>query len=145
MSNKDKMLKGLAELEKILKDAKSGKSKPKPPIDVTTKKGMDKAIREISKMEMGGEVMDMTKSQPVSMMDEGGQAISDADRDKVKKLLKKKDNKGGSPFIMPGQKKLMNKVLGKGKPMEAAMGGPVKKMNMGGVVPGRGGSFKGVK
>ena len=145
MSNKDKMLKGLGELKKILKDVKSGKSKPKPPIDVTTKKGMDKAIREISKMEMGGEVMDMTKSQPVSMMDEGGQAISDADRDKVKKLLKKKDNKGGSPFIMPGQKKLMNKVLGKGKPMEAAMGGPVKKMNMGGVVPGRGGSFKGVK
>ena len=145
MSNKDKMLKWLDELQKILKDVKSGKSKPKPPIDVTTKKGMDKAIREISKMEMGGEVMDMTKSQPVSMMDEGGQAISDADRDKVKKLLKKKDNKGGSPFIMPGQKKLMNKVLGKGKPMEAAMGGPVKKMNMGGVVPGRGGSFKGVK
>ena len=126
MSNKDKMLKGLDELQKIIKDVKSGKSKPKPPIDVTTKKGMDKAIREISKMEMGGEVMDMTKSQPVSMMDEGGQAISDADRDKVKKLLKKKDNKGGSPFIMPGQKKLMNKVLGKGKPMEAAMGGPVK-------------------
>ena len=145
MSNKDKMLKGLDELQKIIKDVKSGKSKPKPPIDVTTKKGMDKAIREISKMEMGGEVMDMTKSQPVSMMDEGGQAISDADRDKVKKLLKKKDNKGGSPFIMPGQKKLMNKVLGKGKPMEAAMGGPVKKMNMGGVVPGRGGSFKGTK
>ena len=145
MSNKDKMLKGLDELQKIIKDVKSGKSKPKPPIDVTTKKGMDKAIREISKMEMGGEVMDMTKSQPVSMMDEGGQAISDADRDKVKKLLKKKDNKGGSPFIMPGQKKLMNKVLGKGKPMEAAMGGPVKKMNMGGVVPGRGGSFKGMK
>ena len=145
MSNKDKMLKGLEELQKILKDVKSGKSKPKPPIDIRDEKGMEKAIREISKMEMGGEVMDMTKSQPVSMMDEGGQAISDADRDKVKKLLKKKDNKGGSPFIMPGQKKLMNKVLGKGKPMEAAMGGPVKKMNMGGVVPGRGGSFKGVK
>ena len=145
MSNKDKMLKGLDELQKIIKDVKSGKSKPKPPIDIRDKKGMEKAIREISKMEMGGEVMDMTKSQPVSMMDEGGQAISDADRDKVKKLLKKKDNKGGSPFIMPGQKKLMNKVLGKGKPMEAAMGGPVKKMNMGGVVPGRGGQFKGMK
>ena len=145
MSNKDKMLKGLDELQKILKDVKSGKSKPKPPIDIKDEKGMKKAIKEISGMEMGGEVMDMTKSQPVSMMDEGGQAISDADRDKVKKLLKKKDNKGGSPFIMPGQKKLMNKVLGKGKPMEAAMGGPVKKMNMGGVVPGRGGSFKGVK
>ena len=44
-------------------------------------------------MEMGGEVMDMTKSQPVNMMD----------------------------------------------------GGKIKKMNMGGVVQGRGGSFKGVK
>ena len=54
---------------------------------------MDKAIREISKMEMGGEVMDMTKSQPVGMMD----------------------------------------------------GGKIKKMNMGGVVPGRGGKFKGMK
>ena len=143
MSNKDKMLKGLADLKKIIEEAK--KTKPKPPIDIRDRKGIEKAIKEISGMEMGGEVMDMTKSQPVSMMDEGGQAISDADRDKVKKLLKKKDNKGGSPFIMPGQKKLMNKVLGKGKPMEAAMGGPVKKMNMGGVVPGRGGSFKGVK
>ena len=143
MTNKDKMLKGLGELKKILEDVKSGK--PKSPIDIRDRKGIEKAIKEISGMEMGGEVMDMTKSQPVSMMDEGGQAISDADRDKVKKLLKEKDNKGGSPFIMPGQKKLMNKVLGKGKPMEAAMGGPVKKMNMGGVVPGRGGSFKGVK
>ena len=94
MSNKDKMLKGLDELQKILKDVKSGKSKPKPPIDVKGKKANDdKAIREISKMEMGGEVMDMTKSQPVGMMD----------------------------------------------------GGKIKKMNMGGVVPGRGGQFKGMK
>ena len=145
MSDRETMLKGLEEFMKLIEDAKMGKPKPEAPISIKDEKGMRKAIRKISKMEMGGEVMDMTKSQPVSMMDEGGQAISDADRDKVKKLLKKKDNKGGSPFIMPGQKKLMNKVLGKGKPMEAAMGGPVKKMNMGGVVPGRGGSFKGVK
>ena len=55
---------------------------------------MEKAIREISGMEMGGEVMDTTKSMPVGMMDGG-----------------------------------------KVKPM---------KMNMGGVVPGRGGKFKGV-
>ena len=54
MSNKDKMLKGLAELEKILKDAKSGKSKPKPPIDIRDTKGIEKAIKEISGMEMGG-------------------------------------------------------------------------------------------
>jgi len=102
--------------------------------------------KKIQKKEMGGEVIDMTKSQDVSMMDEGGSAISDADRKKAKKLLKKKDdNKGGFPFITPGQKKMLDKQSGKGKPMEAAMGGPVKKMNMGGVVPGRGGSFKGVK
>ena len=54
---------------------------------------MKKAIREISGMEMGGEVMDMTKSEPVNMMD----------------------------------------------------GGKIKKMNTGGVVPGRGGQFKGMK
>ena len=92
------------------------------------------------------EVVDMTKSQNVSMMDEGGSAISDADRKKVKKLLKKKDdNKGGFPFITPGQKKMLDKQSGKGKPMSAAMGGTVKKMNMGGVVPGRGGKFKGMR
>jgi hypothetical protein len=67
----------------------------KKPIDITNKKGMEKAIREISGMEMGGEVMDTTKSMPVGMMDGG-----------------------------------------KVKPM---------KMNMGGVVPGRGGKFKGVR
>ena len=93
MSNKDKMLKGLAELEKILKDAKSGKSRPKPPIDIKDRKGMEKAIKEISGMEMGGEVVDMTKAQPVGMMD----------------------------------------------------GGKVKKMNMGGVIGGRGGKFKGMR
>lgn len=52
-----------------------------------------KQLRKIRGMEMGGEVMDMTKSQPVGMMD----------------------------------------------------GGKIKKMNMGGVVPGRGGQFKGMK
>ena len=49
--------------------------------------------KAVVKKEMGGEVMNMTKSQPVGMMD----------------------------------------------------GGKIKKMNMGGVVPGRGGSFKGTK
>jgi hypothetical protein len=93
MADKDKMLKGLTQLKKILLDAQRGKSKTKPPIDIKDKKGMEKVIKEISGMEMGGEVIDMTKSQPVSMMD----------------------------------------------------GGKVKKMNMGGVVPGRGGSFKGMK
>ena len=128
------------ELAKAIRDIK-------PPLANGKDAKMMKIIASfMNKKEMGGEVMDMTKSQPVSMMDEGGSAISDADRKKIKKLLKKKDdNKGGFPFITPGQKKMLDKQSGKGKPMSAAMGGPVKKMNMGGVVPGRGGSFKGMR
>ena len=88
-------------LKKGLKDLMSKKNKDiknklkRKPIKLNNKKGMEKAIREISGMEMGGEVMDTTKSMPVGMMDGG-----------------------------------------KVKPM---------KMNMGGVVPGRGGKFKGVR
>ena len=128
------------ELAKAIRDIK-------PPLANGKDAKMMKIIASfMNKKEMGGEVIDMTKSQNVSMMDEGGSAISDADRKKVKKLLKKKDdNKGGFPFITPGQKKMLDKQSGKGKPMSAAMGGPVKKMNMGGVVPGRGGSFKGMR
>ena len=86
-------------LKKGLKDLMSKNNKDikdklkRKPIKLNNKKGMEKAIREISGMEMGGEVMDTTKSMPVGMMD----------------------------------------------------GGKVKKMNMGGVVPGRGGKFKGVR
>ena len=128
------------ELAKAIRDIK-------PPLANGKDAKMMKIIASfMNKKEMGGEVIDMTESQNVSMMDEGGSAISDADRKKVKKLLKKKDdNKGGFPFITPGQKKMLDKQSGKGKPMSAAMGGPVKKMNMGGVVPGRGGSFKGMR
>jgi len=140
MKNKDKMLKGLADLKKIIEEAK--KTKPKAPIDIKDRKGIEKAIKEISGMEMGGEVMDMTKSQPVSMMDEGGQAISDSDRAKVKKELQKferslknQTNEGGNT-ISDADFRRMEAMMGKTKP---------KKMNMGGVVPGRGGSFKGVK
>jgi len=62
--------KGLKDLmEKDTKDAKN-KLKRKP-IKLNNKKGMEKAIREISGMEMGGEVMDTTKSMPVGMMDGG--------------------------------------------------------------------------
>ena len=81
-------------------------------------------------MEMGGEVMDMTKSEPVNMMEEGGSAVSDADVSKAKKMLVKKSNLSDADI------QRMETLIGKVKP---------KKMNMGGVVPGRGGSFKGVK
>ena len=63
---------------------------------IPVKKGMEKKLGGkvwAKKWNMGGEVMDTTKSMPVGMMD----------------------------------------------------GGKVKKMNMGGVVPGRGGKFKGVR
>ena len=62
-------------------------------IDKDLQKLADKMKKQIQKKEMGGEVMDMTKAQPVGMMD----------------------------------------------------GGKVKKMNMGGVIGGRGGKFKGMR
>ena len=63
------------------------------PFDKELQKLAETMKKKIQKNEMGGEVMDMTKSEPVNMMD----------------------------------------------------GGPVKKMNMGGVIGGRGGKFKGMR
>ena len=63
------------------------------PFDKELQKLAKTMKKQIQKKEMGGEVIDMTKAQPVGMMD----------------------------------------------------GGKVKKMNMGGVVPGRGGNFKGTR
>jgi hypothetical protein len=66
----------------------------KPPMSNGFDKAMMKTIAAMmNKKEMGGEVVDMTKAQPVGMMD----------------------------------------------------GGKVKKMNMGGVIGGRGGKFKGMR
>jgi len=65
----------------------------KLPFDKELEKLAETMKKRIQNKEMGGEVVDMTKAQPVGMMD----------------------------------------------------GGKVKKMNMGGVVPGRGGKFKGMR
>ena len=66
----------------------------KPPMSNGIDEAMMKTLAAMmNKKEMGGEVMDMTKAQPVGMMD----------------------------------------------------GGKVKKMNMGGVIDGRGGKFKGMR
>ena len=65
----------------------------KLPFDKELDKLAETMKKRIQNKEMGGEVVDMTKAQPVGMMD----------------------------------------------------GGKVKKMNMGGVVPGRGGKFKGMR
>lgn len=84
--------KNLREAMKNIKVADISKVKKieMDPMLVKIAKEMGKKIQSKA---MGGEVIDMTKSQPVGMMD----------------------------------------------------GGKVKKMNMGGVVPGRGGKFKGMK
>ena len=91
--------------------------------------------KKIQKKEMGGEVIDMTKSQDVSMMDEGGSAISDSARQRIRELLGRKKQETGKQ-ISESDRTRMREMLGRDK---------MKKMNMGGVVPGRGGSFKGVR
>ena len=91
--------------------------------------------KKIQKKEMGGEVIDMTKSQDVSMMDEGGSAISDSDRQRIRELLGRKKQETGKQ-ISESDRTRMREMLGRDK---------MKKMNMGGVVPGRGGSFKGIR
>jgi len=103
--------KGLKDL--MSKDNKDIKNKLKrKPINVTNKKGMEKAIREISGMEMGGKVQKMNMGGEMQYMD-GGQVM---------------DTTKSMPVgMMDG---------GKVKPM---------KMNMGGVIPGRGGKFKGIR
>ena len=40
---------------------------------------------------------------------------------------KKKDPKGGGPLMTPGQKKMLDKQTGRGKPMEAKSGGKLEK------------------
>ena len=93
ISDQDKLLiKGLMDLKKKGGAKAIEKGRAVSDADVKKLEALLKDVKIQSK-EMGGEVMDMTKSQPVGMMD----------------------------------------------------GGKVKKMNMGGVVPGRGGQFKGMK
>ena len=112
------------ELAKAIRDIK-------PPLANGKDAKMMKIIASfMNKKEMGGEVVDMTKSQNVSMMEEGGSAVSDADVSKAKKMLVKKSN------LSQADIQRMEEMLGKVK---------TKKMNMGGVVPGRGGKFKGVR
>ena len=113
-------------------------------IDKDLQKLADKMKKQIQKKEMGGEVIDMTKSQDVSMMDEGGSAISDSDRQRIKEMLGRGDPASVKKMIF--QKKGMGMSESDVKRMEEMLGKvKTKKMNMGGVVPGRGGSFKGVR
>jgi hypothetical protein len=91
-------------------------------------------------------------------MAEKGQMISDADIAKMKRILSRK-NEGGKT-VSEADVVRMNEMLGKvqskemggevvdmtkAQPVGMMDGGKVKKMNMGGVVPGRGGKFKGMR
>ena len=89
----DQLTKNMQKALKNLKVADMTKVKDiKAPFDKELEKLAKEMGKKIQTKEMGGEVMDMTKAQPVGMMD----------------------------------------------------GGKVKKMNMGGVIGGRGGKFKGM-
>jgi hypothetical protein len=91
-------------------------------------------------------------------MAEKGQMISDADIAKMKRLLSRK-NEGGKT-VSDADVARMNEMLGKvqtkemggevvdmtkAQPVGMMDGGKVKKMNMGGVIGGRGGKFKGMR
>jgi len=91
-------------------------------------------------------------------MAEKGQMISDADIAKMKRLLSRKNEEGKT--VSDADVARMNEMLGKvqtkemggevidmtkAQPVGMMDGGKVKKMNMGGVVPGRGGKFKGMR
>ena len=92
------------------------------------------------------------------MANESGKRISNADTAKMKKFLDAIKNpvrnfipddlqKIAKEFGSPIKKEMGGEVIDTTKSMPVGMmdGGKVKKMNMGGVVPGRGGKFKGVR
>ena len=90
-------------------------------------------------------------------MPETGKMISDADIAKMKRLLA---NKESGKTVSDADVAKMNEMLGKvqskamggevvdmtkAQPVGMMDGGKVKKMNMGGVIGGRGGKFKGMR
>ena len=78
------------DINKLLKIIKSPSmdSIPKDLQDIAKQLG-----KSIQKKEMGVEVVDMTKAQPVSMMTEGGlpMSMSEADRQRIRELLGRGD------------------------------------------------------
>jgi len=133
--------KGLKDL--MSKDNKGIKNKLKrKPINVTNKKGMEKAIREISGMEMGGKVKKMQFGG-----DPTGNAMSEADMKRMQELMARKQTQEGGNTISEADLKrlkealkgaatagMMGSGIGKGMPQGKKMGGKVQKMNMGGQV-----------
>jgi hypothetical protein len=114
---------------------------------------------KIKKMKFGGDPTGNTMSEADmarirSLMarreqtNEGGNIISDADLKKLREMLKGAAT-AGIGKMKPQGKAMGGEVMDTTKSMPADMmgGGKVKpmKMKMGGVIPGRGGMFKGIK
>ena len=114
-------------------------------IPKTVKKAMG---GKVQKMREGGNAMsDADRAMIQALLGESGKTISDADRAKMARMMRM-----GKGMKMGGKVQKMNmggEVMDTTKSMPVGMmdGGKVKpmKMNMGGVVPGRGGKFKGVR
>ena len=108
-----------------------------------------KSLKKFLTQETGNSISnaDMARIEAMMGNQETGKTISDADRAKMARVMRM-----GTGMKMGGKVQKMNmggEVMDTTKSMPVGMmdGGKVKpmKMNMGGVVPGRGGKFKGVK
>jgi len=113
----------------------------------------DRAMIQNILGESGKTISDADRAKMSRMMGESGKTISDADRAKMMMGMGKRMKMGGKvqKMNMGGEMKYMDggQVMDTTKSMPVGMmdGGKVKpmKMNMGGVIPGRGGKFKGIR
>jgi len=113
----------------------------------------DRAMIQNILGESGKTISDADRARMSRMMGESGKTISDADRAKMMMGMGKRMKMGGKvqKMNMGGEMKYMDggQVMDTTKSMPVGMmdGGKVKpmKMNMGGVIPGRGGKFKGIR
>ena len=112
---------------------------------------------KVKNMQLGGDPTGNTMSEAdikrirelmarSGQTNEGGGMISNADLRRLKKALEGAAT-AGIGRMMPQAKEMGGEVVDmtKAQPVGMMDGGKVKKMNMGGVVPGRGGKFKGMR
>ena len=105
----------------------------------------DRAMIQNILGESGKTISDADRAKMSRMMGESGKTISDADRAKMMMGMGKRMKMGGKVQKMNMGGQVMDTT--KSMPVGMMDGGKVKpmKMNMGGVIPGRGGKFKGIR
>jgi hypothetical protein len=156
------MLKGLKDFQK-----KGLDFKPKEiELDPELKKIADMMGKKIQKKRFGGKVKnmqlggdptgnrisdaDMARLEALMgqrpKINERGNTVSDADLKKLKRMLQGAATAGIGKSMIQG-KEMGGEVMDmtKAQPVGMMDGGKVKKMNMGGVIGGRGGNFKGMR